>query len=83
MTKYSFTLILRGAPELTEDLAERLYSAGCDDGSPGMCNGVTLIDFHREAESLEAALRSAIADVNAAGCTVARAEIEADVVGQR
>jgi len=48
-----------------------------------MCNGVTLIDFHREAESLEAALRSAIADVNAAGCTVARAEIEADVVGQR
>lgn len=35
------------------------------------------------AESLEAALRSAIADVNAAGCTVARAEIEAAVVGQR
>jgi hypothetical protein len=83
MTKFSFTLILAGSPELTDDLAERLYTAGCDDGSPGMCNGVTLIDFHREAESLEAALRSAIADVNAAGCTVARAEIEAAVVGQR
>ncbi len=83
MTKYSFTLILAGSPELTDDLAERLYTTGCDDGSPGMCNGVTLIDFHREAESLEAALRSAIADVNAAGCTVARAEIEAAAVGQR
>ncbi len=58
MTKYSFTLILTGSPELTDDLAERLYSAGCDDGSPGMCNGVTLIDFHHEAESLEAARRS-------------------------
>ena len=55
MTKYSFTLILTRSPELTEDLAERLYTAGCDDGSPGMCNGVTLIDFHREAEFLEAA----------------------------
>lgn len=83
MTKFSFTLILAGSPELTDDLAEGLYTAGCDDGSPGMSNGVTLIDFHREAESLEAALRSAIADVNAAGCTVARAEIEDAVVGQR
>ena len=82
MTKYSFTLILAGSPELTDDLAERLYVAGCDDGSPGMCNGITTIDFHRAAESLEAALRSAIADVNAAGCTVARAEIEATLVGQ-
>jgi hypothetical protein len=32
---------------------------------------------------LEAALRSAIADVNSAGCVVARAEIEAAVMGQR
>ncbi|MCL4204919.1 MAG: hypothetical protein KJ000_20765 [Pirellulaceae bacterium] len=83
MKKYSFTLVLAGSPELTEELAERLYVAGCNDGSPGMCNDVTAIDFHREAESLEAALRSAIADVNSAGCVVARAEIEAAVMGQR
>jgi hypothetical protein len=36
------------------------------------------IDFHRQPESLEAAIRSAIADVQKVGCTVARAEIEAD-----
>lgn len=81
MTKYSFNLILMGSPDLIDDLAERVYTAGCDDGSPGMCNGVTLIDFHREAESLEAALRSAIADVNAAGCTVAHAETDVTLVG--
>ena len=63
MTKYEFTLILRGTLELTEELADALYEAGCDDGTPGTCNGVFSIDFHREADSLESALRSAIAHV--------------------
>jgi hypothetical protein len=78
MNKYDFTLVLKGSPELTEDLADRLFAAGCDDGSPGMCAGVTMIDFHRDADSLENALRSAITQVSAAGCTVERVEIEAD-----
>ena len=33
MTKYEFTVILKGAPELTEDMADSLYEAGCDDGT--------------------------------------------------
>lgn len=78
MTKYDFTLILAESPELTDDLCDALFTAGCDDGSPGSSCGVTRIDFHREAESLEVALRSAIADVQAAGCRVERVEIEAD-----
>jgi len=78
MTKYDFTLILKGSPELTEDLADRLYSAGCDDGTPGTSSGLTVIDFHREADSLEGALRSAVADVNSAGETVERVQIDAD-----
>ncbi len=77
MNKYDFTLVLKGAPELTDDLANRLFEAGCDDGSPGMCCGTTSINFHRVADSLENALRSAITDVNSAGCTVERVEIEA------
>ena len=78
MTKYDFTLILKGSPELTEDLADRLFAAGCDDASPGMNCGTTVIDFHRDAESLEHALRSAITQVNSAGCIVERVEIEAE-----
>ena len=83
MAKYEFTLILPDPLELTEDLADRLFEAGCDDATPGTCNGVFSIDFHREADSLEAAIRSAIANVESAGYRVARVEMEAEaVVGQ-
>jgi hypothetical protein len=78
MNKYDFTLVLKGSPELTDDLADRLFAAGCDDGSPGMSCGITVVDFHREAESLEIALRSAIAQVSSAGCIVERVEIDAE-----
>lgn len=76
MNKYDFRLILRGVEVMTEDLAERLYESGCDDGSPGSSEGVAMIDFHRKAESLESAIRSAVADVSRAGCTAARVEID-------
>ena len=78
MALYEFTMILSKGTELTDDLAEALFEAGCDDGSPGSCEGVVSIDFHREAESLEAAIRSAIADVQKIGCTVAQVTLEAD-----
>lgn len=77
MKEYQFTLVLAGDVELTEELADRLFTSGCNDGSPGSCNGVVSIDFHREAKSLEEAIRSAIADVQAAGCTVNKVEITA------
>ena len=40
--------------------------------------GVTYMDFDRQANSLDEAVRRAIADINAAGFRVARVEIEAD-----
>ena len=80
MNKYAFSLILAGSLELTEDLADTLFEAGCDDGTPGVCNGVFSIDFRREAPSLEAAIRSAIDDVKMAGYAVERVEIEARAV---
>jgi hypothetical protein len=82
MNKYDFTLILTESLELTDDLAVALFAAGCDDGTPGTCNGVFSIDFHREATSLEEAIRSAIGDVRTAGYEVARVEIEAEAVVQ-
>lgn len=82
MTKYEFTLILRGPLELSEDVADELFAAGCDDGTPGTCEGVFFIDFHREAESLEEAIRSAIGNVKTAGYPVERVEIAAEAVPQ-
>jgi hypothetical protein len=82
MTKYEFTLILKGDPELTEEIADELFEAGCDDGTPGTCNGVFSIDFHRQADSLEQAIRSAIANVKSAGYEVGRVEIEAEAMAQ-
>jgi hypothetical protein len=53
-----------------------LYESGCDDGSPGSRAGVVWVTLHREDESLEQAIRSRVADVQKAGCHVARVEIE-------
>ena len=80
MAKYEFTLILKGPLELTEEIADELFEAGCDDGTPGTCGGVFTIDFSREAESLAVALQSAIANVKSAGYSVERIEIEADAL---
>lgn len=82
MTKYEFTLILKGDIELTEEIADELFEAGCDDATPGTSGGVFSMDFHRESNSLEEAIRSAIGNVKSAGYDVERVEIEADAVPQ-
>ena len=82
MKKYEFSLILKGSPELTEEIADQLFEAGCDDGTPGTCNGVFSIDFHREADSLEAAINSAIKNVKTAGYDVEHVQIEAGAMPQ-
>jgi hypothetical protein len=73
--RHEFAMIL-ARPEESEDDADRLCGAGCNDGSISMSAGVTRIDFHRDADSLEDAIRSAVADVNRAGFQVARIEID-------
>lgn len=76
MKTYEFSLVLT-APGLTDDDCDALYEAGCDDGTVVTRNGVTHIAFDREAESLEAAIRSATAQVRVAGFEVARVEMDA------
>ncbi len=75
MTEYEFTVIL-ASPEESEDDANRLYEAGCADGSISTSGGVTRIDFHRQASSLEEAIRSAIGNAQAAGFRVNHVLIE-------
>ncbi len=83
MTTYDFTLILSSPAELTEDLADKLFDAGCDDGTPISCEGQLSIDFSREATDLESAIRSAIANASSAGCIVDRVQIAADAAMRR
>ena len=66
MHTYDFTLMLTASLELTDDLADALFVAGCDDGTPGTCHGVFSIDSHRATTPLEEAMRSTIEDVRAA-----------------
>ena len=82
MNKYEFSLILKGSPDLTDEIADELFAAGCDDGTPGTCNGVFSIDFHGEADSLNAAINTAIENVKAAGHDVEPVEIEAGAMPQ-
>lgn len=81
MNPYHFTLVISGAAKLTVSMANALYSAGCDDATPGMCDGRLVIDFHRQSSSLEEAIRTAIADVRSAGYDAARVEMDVVAVG--
>lgn len=78
MKTYEFSLVLT-ASEVTDADCDRLFEAGCDDGSVVTRSGTTYVMFDRKAESLEEALRSAIAQVRAAGLDVARIEMDAPV----
>ena len=80
MRQYDFSLIFAESLELTVELADALFAASCDDGTPGTANGVLFVDFHREAATLEDAIRSAIEDVRTAGYEVARVEMEAQAM---
>lgn len=73
--KYMFSLILR-APDVTDEQADKLYEAGCDDGSILSRGDLTLVQFDRHAATLDEALASAIRDVESTGLQVARVEID-------
>ena len=76
MKTFEFDLVLGGVSEVTEEVANALFEAGCDDGTPHSCDGVAYVAFDRDADSLESAIRSAVANVESAGYTVARIQID-------
>jgi hypothetical protein len=77
MRIHEFKLILARTP--TEAKADRFYGV-CNDGTLLVTEGVAQVQFHRKAKSLEAALRSALADVRAVGLKTLRVEMEPDAV---
>ena len=73
---YGFSVVLT-TPVLSDEQCDALHEAGCDDGTIVTRNKVTFIAFDRKADSLEQAIRSATADVRAAGFEVKRVEMPA------
>lgn len=66
MPTYHFTLIVEGADLQDESVLDRLHEAGCDDALIGSADGVQFIDFDRDGATLDAAISSAVADVQQA-----------------
>jgi hypothetical protein len=79
MPNYRFAVIVAADPmsyEETLDAADALGEAGCTDASiRGHREGMELL-FERTAISLQAAIASAIADVESAAYRVVRVEME-------
>lgn len=74
METFEFTIIATGLDPQAEDFEGRFFDAGCDDAIISFQKGHILVDFAREASSLEEAICSAVENVNSAGATVERVE---------
>jgi hypothetical protein len=75
---HTFTLILSGASELTAEIQDALFLAGCDDALLGCREGVLFLDFDREAASLSEAIAASIANVEGAGVGLRVVRVEPD-----
>jgi len=75
MKEHEFSVILSTEPD--EAMADSLYGI-IDDGTITTSQGVPQVHFHREAESLETAIRTAIRDVLSIGVKVLRVEMQPD-----
>jgi hypothetical protein len=83
MTAYQFSVIIPTVPMTPEeilDTTDALGNAGCTDASiRGHADGIELL-FERTAESLQAAISSAISDVERAGYRVSKVEMEREAI---
>lgn len=74
MDTYEFTLVIDG-DVMGDEAIDALFEAGCDDATFGGIDGSSYGGFDREAETLEQAIASAIAQVESVhGLVVVRVE---------
>lgn len=77
MTQHEFTLILTADPN--EEEADNL-SGVINDGTISTVSGQPQIHFHRQADTLVDAIRSAISVVRSAGFEVERVQMQPEAV---
>jgi hypothetical protein len=78
VSTFHFTMVLENLDDISEELTNRLFEAGCDDALLRCCDGVVYLDFDRDAGSLAEAIGSAVRDVMAAGCSPAQISLTPD-----
>lgn len=74
MKTFEFSIIASGVDPHADDFESRFYEAGCDDALVAYQKGCIIIDFAREAESADAAISAAVANVQSAGAIVEHVE---------
>ncbi|MBI2882943.1 MAG: hypothetical protein HYY11_03390 [Candidatus Methylomirabilis oxyfera] len=83
MTAYQFSVIIRTSPLTSDEIlnaTDALGNAGCLDASiRGHTDGIELL-FERTAKSLQAAISSAISDVERTGYRVSRVEMDREAI---
>ena len=83
MIDYRFSVMVAAKPTTHGeilDATDALGIAGCTDASiRGHAEGMELL-FEREADSLQAAISSAISDVERAGFRVSKVEMEREAI---
>ena len=74
--EHGFTLIIEGIPDLTPEVMDALFEAGCDDATVMMQADQVSMCFDRVAPTMKDAIVSAIRDVQTAnvGARVLRVE---------
>jgi hypothetical protein len=79
MNTYQFTLVLSGVAEITPEFANAIYAATGGDIELNMRNDVAYLEFDRSADTLQAAVNSAIAQIEGAGVGARVVRVESDV----
>lgn len=74
MRTFEFSIIAHGVDPHADDFEDRFFEAGCDDATLSLQRGLMIADFAREAESLSAAIASALQNAWAAGAEITRVE---------
>jgi len=81
MALYNFTLTLSGVTYETEGLEDALYESGCDDALICAYGNSVYVEFDREAESLDAAIASAVDNIESAGIGAIVESVDSALVG--
>jgi len=76
MKTYEFDVVLKGIAEVTDEHADALFDAGCDDGTLVSRDGLAWVHFDRQADSLEFAIRSAVTQVQSTGLVISKVELD-------
>jgi hypothetical protein len=74
MTTFEFTIIASGLDHEADNFEDRFFEAGCDDATIAVARGAIILQFAREADTLDSAIQSAISAVKATGASVERVE---------